>query len=160
MICSIAHRKKYWYLRHLWPNTTNGKSCLLFKKLRFLQYNRGFNKLSNDTQFLNIEVIFFFISFYFLYILHYILLIKTWQTICTLLYFIGHIYTHRHCYDYTAIYVAWWREMSHWSKHLNSYSIFTPFSHNFKILHFWIKPHYNWISGYRVMKNLSMVKTI
>ena len=36
-------------------------------------------------------------------------------------------------------------------------SIFLQHSHNFNAS-FWSKPHNNWISGYRVMKKLSMLK--
>ena len=43
-----------------------------------------------------------------------------------------------------------------------NFYLLTPLSHNFKMLHFDAKPHYNWISGcgYRVMKDLTMLKTI
>ena len=44
-------------------------------------------------------------------------------------------------------------------ENFNSYFL-APLSHNCNMLHFLSKPHNNWISGYRVMKNLSMLKTI
>ena len=61
---------------------------------------------------------------------------------------------------YSALYsdVTWSTKMSHLSK--MSISIF---SHHFlktSKCFIWCKPHYNWISGYRVMKVLSMLKTI
>ena len=54
-----------------------------------------------------------------------------------------------------AIYVTWSRERSHLSK--ISISIFL---HHFLEASFWCKPHYNWISGFRVVKDLTMLKTI
>ena len=49
------------------------------------------------------------------------------------------------------------RVMSHLSKMSNSYFLM-PLSHNFKMRHFDANPL--WISGYRVMKNLSVLETI
>ena len=59
---------------HMLLNATKGSSCLLLRKLDSLS-NRRFNKLSNDTKFVKIEVILLKIQVlqsvnYFLYILH------------------------------------------------------------------------------------------
>ena len=40
-------------------------------------------------------------------------------------------------------------------ENFNSYFL-TPLPHNFNMLHFDANPHYNWISGYSVIKNLSI----
>ena len=46
-----------WLVTYV-PNTTKGNSCLFLKKKSdFALYNRRFNKLSNDTKFVKIEVI-------------------------------------------------------------------------------------------------------
>ena len=95
----------------MWPNTTKGTSCLHLNKLRFLHYltkdfwsNRGFNKISNGTELLKIEVIlleiqclpslnFFSFPLYFaLYFVQYLsinladkmYLLLYWVTLCTI----------------------------------------------------------------------------
>ena len=50
----------------------------------------------------------------------------------------------------------WSREMSHLSKILFSYTTFSFFQN----ASFWCKPKYTWISGYRVIKDLSLLKPI
>ena len=67
-------------------------------------------------------------------------------------------YPWRLVYCLSNTYVTRSREMSHLSK------IPIPiFLHTFSKLQnasFWCKSHYNWASGYRVMKDLPMIKTI
>ena len=53
--------------------------------------------------------------------------------------------------------VTWSRKMSHLSNKFNFYFL-TSLSHNLKNASFWCKPHYNWISDSKVMKDLSMPK--
>ena len=48
----------------------------------------------------------------------------------------------------------------HLSNNFNSYSYINSLSHNFKMLHFDANPIKIGISGYRFMKNLSILKTI
>ena len=50
------------------------------------------------------------------------------------------------------LHVTWSREMSHLSK--------CQFLFSYTIFWFWCNPHYNWISGYRVMKDLTMLNTL
>ena len=54
--------------------------------------------------------------------------------------------------------MTWSRDMSHLSKNFNFYFL-TPHCHKFKNASFWCIPDYNWISGYRVMNDLSILKT-
>ena len=85
----------------MWPNTTKGTSGLLKTKL-----SRRFNKLSNDTKFMNIEVILLkiqvlqsWISFHILYILHTVLLIISEKNLADkmslLLYWVTNAHTCR-----------------------------------------------------------------
>ena len=78
--------------------------------------------------------------------------IKTWilmrcnnTNYCT--FWEGHT-VYNNCNQYNIPYVTRSREMSHLSKILFSCTTFSRRQN----ASFWFKPHYNWISGYRVMK--------
>ena len=77
--------------------------------------------------------------------------------VCILFYFIYILHTIVFIISYVT-YVTWSRKWVTCRKcqFLFSYTTFLKLQN----ASFWCKPHYNWISGYRVMKDLTMLKTI
>ena len=124
----------------MWPNTTKGTSCLL---LIFALSTRRFNKCSNDTKFPNkIEVI----------------LLKE-QLLQSLYFILFYLYFTHYCVHYIICHICHMiKEMSHLSK--MSISIFLHHFLKTSKCFILMQTQYNWISGYKVMKNLTMLKTI